>query len=240
MKIKALLFDFDETLLVNEQSTRDAAREAWRSVIAQCPQVSLQLAVDTYMAARDEFWMASDEDTMKIIQQPKEIIRTRLWELTLKRLNLDQVELIPKLVEKFGQVRYQTWVLYPDSLTLLNQLKPTYRLVMITNGVPEIQRAKLDKVNMESFFDPIIISGEIGVSKPDPKYFQIVLEKLGLQNDECVVIGDSARNDVGGAKNANIISVWINRSNLLPRPFVQPDYEIHSLPELLPILNKLG
>jgi putative hydrolase of the HAD superfamily len=240
MKIKALLFDFDETLLVNEQSTRDAAREAWLRIIDQCPQVTPQQAEETYMAVRDEFWSSSDEATMHIIQQPKEIIRSRLWEMVLDRLKIEKIELVPKLVEKFGQMRYQTWMLYPDSLAILNKLKPNYQLVMITNGVPEIQRAKMDKVNMEAYFNPIIISGEIGVSKPDPKYFQIVLEMLKLSKEECVVIGDSVRNDVGGAKNAGITSIWINRSNLLPRPSIQPDYEIHSLTELLPILAKLG
>jgi putative hydrolase of the HAD superfamily len=240
MKIKALLFDFDETLLINEASTVSAVRASWESIQSLAPGISLDEVVNAYMSSRDEFWTRADEQIMDILQSPKEDIRFNLWKMTLEKLNLTNHELLPILVEKFGETRYNTWELYPDSLEILDQLKHEYRLVMITNGVPEIQWGKINKVNVKTYFNPIIISGEIGVSKPDPEYFKLVLNQLQLRADECVVIGDSVRNDVGGAKNTGIISVWINRDNLLPRPSIQPDFEIHALKELLPILEKLG
>ena len=48
----------------------------------------------------------------------------------------------------------------------------------------------------------------MGVSKPAPEYFDIVLKKIGKPKESCIVIGDSLSSDMLGAKNAGLASVW--------------------------------
>lgn len=239
-KIKALLFDFDETLFVNEESTRQAVLYAWTTLQSEFPHITPQQALDTYMRVRDEFWKSDDDYLLQVITRSADEARGVLWSKTLDALGIKNKEQVAFLVLAFGHKRWETWELYPDAIEILDQLKTRYRLIMVTNGIPEIQRGKINKAQVSHYFDPIIISGEIGVSKPNPKYFEIAIKGLDLKADECVVIGDSVQNDVGGAKNAGMTSVWINRGGLLPEPAIEPDYRITALHELLPILEKLG
>jgi len=239
-KIKALLFDFDETLFVNEESTRQAVLHAWTTLQSEFPHITPQQALDTYMRVRDEFWKSDDDYLLQVITRSADEARGVLWSKTLDALGIENKEQVAFLVLAFGHKRWETWELYPDAIEILDQLKARYRLIMVTNGIPEIQRGKINKAQVSHYFDPIIISGEIGVSKPNPKYFEIAIKGLDLKADECVVIGDSVQNDVGGAKNAGMTSVWINRGGLLPEPSIEPDYRITALHELLPILEKLG
>ncbi len=239
MKIKALLFDFDETLFVNEESTRESVRYAWVWAQKEYPNISTEKVVDAYMDSRDKFWHADDTQVIPEIQQGAIHVRRVLWSKTLNTLGIQRDDLLDALVQRFGEKRYETWHLYPESLEILDLLKKSYQLVMITNGISEIQRGKIAKVNVESYFHPILVSGELGISKPNARFFYQAAEEACVKYSECMVIGDSVRNDIGGAKNARMISVWINRNGQLPRPSILPDYEIKTLRELPVVLKTL-
>ena len=239
MKIKALLFDFDETLLENEKSARESVREAWKLAHEDYPNISPEQVVETYMDTRDKFWHAPDAQVIPIIRQGMIPFRHFLWRKTLHGLNIEREDLLTPLVNRFGEKRWETWRLYPDSLEILELLKKSYNLVMITNGVAEVQHRKIQKVNVESYFHPILISGEIGISKPDPQFFYQAADSVRVKYSECVVIGDSIRNDIRGAKNAGMTSVWVNRDGILLQSIIIPNYEIKTLYELPSILKTL-
>lgn len=239
MKIKALLFDFDETLFVNEDSTQESVRYAWKILEKDYPDIPVEKVVDAYMDSRDKFWHVEDTRVIPEIQQGATHVRRILWLRTLNALEIQRYDLLDILVQRFGEKRYETWHLYPESLGILDLLKKSYQLVLITNGISEIQRGKIKKVQVESYFQPILVSGELGISKPDPRFFYQAADKAERQYSECIVIGDSVRNDIGGAKNAGMISVWVNRNGHLSRPSITPDYEIKTLIELPLLLKKL-
>jgi putative hydrolase of the HAD superfamily len=239
MKIKALLFDFDETLFVNEDSTRESVRYAWQSVEKDYPNIPIERVVDAYMDSRDKFWHVDDTQVIPEIQQGAVHVRRVLWTMTFKTLGIQRDDVLDTLVQRFGEKRYETWRLYPESIDILNQLKTSYKLVIVTNGISEIQRGKIKKVQVESYFHPILVSGELGISKPDPRFLYQAADTIDVKYSECVMIGDSVRNDIGGAKNARMISVWVNRNGHLPRPSIIPDYEIKTLRELPVILKTL-
>jgi putative hydrolase of the HAD superfamily len=96
-------------------------------------------------------------------------------------------------------------------------------------------------MEIETFFDMVIASGEMGVAKPDPAIFQVALDKLLLGPEAVWHVGDSLANDVAGAKAAGLTSVWLNRSatkRSIEAP--QPDFEITSLSALVGLIEETG
>ena len=89
---------------------------------------------------------------------------------------------------------------------------------------------------LDAHIDVLVVSEEVGVSKPDPKIFEVALERLGISADKAVMIGDSWAADVAGALAADIRPIWFNPRRL-PRP--EPDgrvEEIHALEPVEPVL----
>lgn len=84
-----------------------------------------------------------------------------------------------------------------------------FRVGLLTNGVPDIQRLKLSQTGLEGTVDAVVVSGEIGVGKPDPAIFRHMLDALGASAGETVMIGDSWERDVLGAAGAVIRPIWV-------------------------------
>ena len=103
---------------------------------------------------------------------------------------------------------------------------------MITNGAPALQRFKIKGSGLEHYFNAIIISGDLETRKPEPKIFNAILKKLSVKSREAVYIGNSLETDIGGANNAGIKSVWLNRDGQKNNTGTKPDFEICSLGEL--------
>lgn len=89
---------------------------------------------------------------------------------------------------------------------------------LITNGGSDTQREKLTVLNLEPWFDVVIVSGEFRLAKPDAAVFALALDRLGIGPEGVWHVGDSLRTDVAGAKAANLTAVWLNRRALPPGP----------------------
>ena len=87
-----------------------------------------------------------------------------------------------------------------------------YRLVVLTNGLPEWQKQKVAASGLERHFDRVLTWAETGCPKPDPLAFQKACILVGCQPDEAVNIGDSLEVDVRGAREAGLRAVWVNRA----------------------------
>ena len=95
---------------------------------------------------------------------------------------------------------------------LLTALHEHCRLGIVTNNATAEQIEKLRALDIAHHFDTVVISEDVGVTKPDPKIFSIALERIGAHALEAVFIGDSWANDIVGAHNAGMAAVWLDRS----------------------------
>ncbi len=77
-----------------------------------------------------------------------------------------------------------------EIINTLKELKKEYRLGIISNGRPVKQREKLIRLDLQDFFNVVIISGETDFEKPNPEIFKIAIEKAGCKPEETVMIGD--------------------------------------------------
>jgi 2-haloalkanoic acid dehalogenase type II len=129
---------------------------------------------------------------------------------------------------------------YDDAIPTLEQLAASgIALAIVTNGSSAAQRSKIAQLGTDRFAG-IIVTGEHGVAKPDPRIFEIALDALGVAPHEAVHVGDNLETDVGGAASAGIATVWLNRGEIeRPVDAVEPTAEISSLAQL-PALLGLG
>lgn len=113
-------------------------------------------------------------------------------------------------------------------------------MALLTNGAPDLQREKIQGANLARFFDTILISGEVGVGKPDCRIFRLALDALAASPSETVMVGDSLTRDILGAQQAGLKGVWLNRLGNDAADQVTPDVQITTLSQLHEILPTLG
>ncbi|UCH02463.1 MAG: HAD family hydrolase, partial [Candidatus Bathyarchaeota archaeon] len=146
-------------------------------------------------------------------------------------------QLVRELVDVYGEERRRTLKLFPDALHVLSTLKRKYQLILVTNGPSDIQRQEIQDLHIAEYFDDIIVAGEVGYAKPDPKIFSHLLSKNTLPASQYLYVGNSQDDDLTSAHDAGLQVVWINRKGEALKPDIpQPSYEITQLHELLYIL----
>jgi len=124
--------------------------------------------------------------------------------------------------------------LYPGVREVLEQLHGTVALGMATNGISVVQRTKMSRVGLDRFFDAGVISDEVGVAKPDPAFFDLLLGQLGDPDRASVLmVGDSLNSDIQGGINAGVATCWYNPHGKPGSAEVQPTYEISDLTQVL-------
>lgn len=103
--------------------------------------------------------------------------------------------------------------LVPNTLHILDYLRPNYRLHIITNGFQEVQRKKLENASILDYFEHVIDSETAGVKKPNPHIFNFSLEKAAVAPDRAIMIGDNLEADVLGARAVGLHTLHYNTHN---------------------------
>lgn len=167
--------------------------------------------------------------------------RKDAWTAGLKDMGIDDEVFGYELGEAFPKERRKTAALYADTIQLLDALKEEYELLLLTNGSPALQNIKLElSPELVDYFNHIVISGDFGKGKPDKAIFEHALQLMETDNkEEVLMVGDNLNTDILGASLTGISSVWINRKNR-KQSEIKPTYEIKSLMELIPLLERLN
>lgn len=101
--------------------------------------------------------------------------------------------------------------LLPGARDILDALHPHCTLGLITNGYGEVQRPRLEIFDLAKYFDSVVISGEIGVAKPNPAFFEPAFEHLGQPDrSDILVVGDSLSSDMAGGIATGLDTCWFN------------------------------
>ena len=119
--------------------------------------------------------------------------------------------------------------------------KNNVKLGVITNGPSDHQWAKVNALGVEKWIprENIIVSGDLGINKPDKRIFEVMQEKLQLGVESLYYIGDSLENDIVGANNAGWKSIWINRYNKEYSPGTEIYKEVQNNYELFEIIKEI-
>jgi HAD superfamily hydrolase (TIGR01549 family) len=104
----------------------------------------------------------------------------------------------------------------PGAPELVARLAEEVPLALVTNGPPDIQRLKIAQAGIGSFFSAVVISGEVGIGKPDPAIFLRALDLIGVAPEHAVMVGDSWERDILGALSAGMRAVWVSHGRTPP------------------------
>ena len=124
----------------------------------------------------------------------------------------------------------------PGAEELLETLHGKYHLYICSNGSKKVQDSRIASSGIAKYFDGIFVSEEMGLNKPDKRYFEACFAQIpDFKRESSIMVGDSLTSDIKGAHNAGLRSVWFNPAHKAMTGDAAPDYEIDAL-EKLPVL----
>jgi putative hydrolase of the HAD superfamily len=126
---------------------------------------------------------------------------------------------------------------FPEAEKLMEKLQGKYKMAIITNGLTQVQTRRIRNAPLADYFQEVVISEEIGISKPSPQIFQYTLDKLGHTDARNVLmIGDSLTSDIKGGEDYGMDTCWFNPGGKENHTSVNPTYEVRRLMDILDIL----
>lgn len=256
--LSTIIFDLDDTLLWDKKSIQTAFERTCEQVAAldakkleeavRQEATRLYQSYPTYSFTQmiginpfEGLWgtFEDPEPGFDAMNQGIAKYQREAWTNGLKACGIDNPSLGQELAERFILERKQHPFVYQETYPVLEQLKDQFQLVLLTNGAPSLQKKKLAITpEIAEYFDHIIISGEVGVGKPDPKIFEFALEKANILPEQAMMIGDNLMTDILGSSRVNMKNIWINHHGQSPTEVV-PTYEVTSLAGILPIIEEL-
>lgn len=236
--IKAILFDLDNTLIDTAGASRIAIQKVEAllrtkfgqdDILKICKGFELKLLKETYDAAGG----ASIDQ-----------VRATHWEEAIREAGGGDPggALAAECYSLWKSTRLERLAIPGPVRALLEDLRGTHKLLLLTNGVTQTQWEKIRAVRCEELFQAVVVGGEHAEDKPAPSIFQHCFGLLGVGPRDCVMVGDSLDTDVLGGVNAGVrATVWVNPSgrDIPPGVSVKPDYTIATVLELPAILSTL-
>jgi 2-haloacid dehalogenase len=221
-----IFLDADETLFDFKKAEEYALDQAF-------VQRALELNDETRLAYAEinaELWRRLEKG--KIDQKS---LRVERFRLLFERLGIDHD------AASFSDA-YVSWLskasfLLDGAEDLCAYLSEKYELVILSNGIAEVQRGRFALSPIRDLVSDIVISEEEGCAKPDPAIFERALSRAGLfDKAQTLMIGDSLSSDIQGGANFGIDTCWINWSGAPNDTELRPTYEVRSLGEIKNIL----
>ncbi|MCJ7605507.1 MAG: HAD family hydrolase [Dehalococcoidales bacterium] len=232
-----IIFDLDDTIIAWDA----VAAEVWLRV---CREAGKDEPLDMDQIAgnirQTGSWYWSDPERHR--QGRLNLFETRrlIARLAFERLGIDRPDLAERIADTYSRTREDATFLIPDAVSTLEELRNRgIRLAMITNGASEIQRAKIDRFQLEPLFEHIIIEGELGTGKPEPGVFLHVLDVMDVNAGDVWMVGDDLVRDIAPCRSLGIFSVWVDsRERGLPADTaVTPDRVIRTITDLPGLLD---
>jgi len=225
-----ILFDADGTLFDYDRA------EAW-ALERTFEQFGLPLqphAVERYRRINGEIWHQFEQGR---IDQRR--LRTQRFEALAQALGLsyDPASFSTHYLENLGL----GVDLIDGAERVLRALQDRVRLMLITNGLKDVQRSRLARSTIGHYFSDVIISEEVGAAKPDRRIFDVAFERMGFPpRDSVLIVGDSLSSDIKGGSDYGIHTCWYNPGSVPQAGDLEIHYEIAELEELLHLVGPLA
>lgn len=234
MRYPFILLDIDGTLVNFDHTFDNAFAATIEFAGAEASQNSIKLFHD----CNDEAWYESGLDNVddnSVCRIYHEGYRQYLLNACHKakiKLNLNKSanELTDYLIKALGDYA----VFNSNVLDICKELSKNHTLCIASNGLTEVQMSKLTKLT--PYISHYFISENMNCIKPEPEYFRYIFNKLGCIANDCIMIGDSLKNDIDGANKSGISSCYYNPTKYVNRTGIVSTHEINDFSELLNIV----
>ena len=226
LMIRAVIFDFDGTLVDFVESDTAALKYIHGLTDSDC--------------TAEEFSEASVEGIMQFHElvvsgkiDPLLMFKYRL-SYAFKKMEMTWED---RFTDVHRELLLKEIKAYSGAGDMLNNLVNRVKLGLITNASDSVlQRQRIEASGMREFFREILITGEIGLSKPDPEIFQLIAKRLDVFPEECLFVGDSVQYDIIGAASAGMKTVIFSANRTDTKV---ADYEAENIRELTVLIENL-
>jgi YjjG family noncanonical pyrimidine nucleotidase len=227
MKYKWLLFDADGTLFDYDKAEIKALQRSFKSFGLEFKPEFSQI----YRHINAQIWQEFERG--EVTQTD---LRTKRFAFLSEAVNVefDPLEFSHRYLKYLGEGHF----LIPGAQKILEILSGKIGLMLITNGLKDVQRSRLARSTIQQYFSDVIISEEVGAAKPDKQIFEIAFQKMGHpRKKDVLIIGDSLTSDIRGGNQYGIDTCWFNPERIICDQDVNIQYQITHLNELLPIIG---
>ena len=221
-----LMIDLDDTLLDFGMAEDQALEKTFQQF--EFP----------YTPENIEFYKTMNKQLWKELEQGK-LRRETLFTLRWKKLLAHLGKLgSPAKINEFYFARLAEGAFpLPGALEFLEAVEDYATIAIITNGAEKAQKSRLVHSHVVDFADGIFISEKMGIHKPDKRFVNLALDRLGVTNREKVlVIGDSLSADVKCGLDAGLDTCWCNFKNQENTTNLKPTYTVQGFEELKRII----
>ena len=198
-KTKAVLWDLDDTLYSRIAAARLTYPGMFRTHLYECKD-------DAYIEAAADFMI----DHLVRDSMIHESSFAALFEVFPPNKDF----CLKDCQEYYFDHIHEFAVAGAEQVAVVKKLRAAgIKTAIVTNVDPDrmqFQRHKIDALGLTPLFDTIVMSGEVGVHKPDRRVFDRATQLLGVSNEDCVFVGDNPNADIVGALNAGMEAVWID------------------------------
>ena len=223
MCYRGVLMDADETLFDFQAGNRRAVGQLLAGIGYTHPD-----GYEQYEAINLACWAALERGEMTHAE-----LQTLRWQRFFEKYGIpaDGEKASLRFVELLGQQA----IMLPHAEEVARAIAERLPLLILTNGSTAVQKSRLARSPLRDIATDVVISQEVGYSKPRPEIFQIALERLGITRDEALMIGDGVGSDIKGANSAGIDVCWYNPLHKTLPEGVHAEYEIDDLRDCVPI-----
>lgn len=236
---RAILFDLDETILsfgVRVDQIAEALGDMLPLIAPLTPAEAVEAIEASFRAhwadqARHKAWRSRpmSEGRLQMALEAFEVLRRR----GCHDLTRDHAA---RFAQAFHACRERQISLYPGALETLDTLRERgVRLALVTNGLGETQRAKIERFDLARRFDHVQIEGEHGFGKPEARAYRHALEALGVAARDAWMVGDNLEWEVVAPQKLGLTAIWFDPRGVgLPEGSdARPDRIIAALGALL-------
>lgn len=229
---RALIIDLDDTLI---DSTASADRVWLNAAEAFAGRLDRSVAVidQALLDAREWYWdcpKRHHEGRMNLDQARLDVVLHGF-----EAMGVQDKALAEAFTAAYTAGRIDAIEPFPGAIEAVQQLREMgLKLALITNGQAMTQRKKVDVFELELLFDTVLIEGELGYGKPEPRVYERALKDLGAQARETWMVGDNLEWEVGVPQSMGMGGVWVDwKGEGLPKETgIKPDLMIRSVAEL--------
>ncbi|MFP7200890.1 HAD-IA family hydrolase [Lysinibacillus halotolerans] len=219
--IRAILFDLDGTLLNRDESVKYFVENQYDRFCTNFEFILKEMYTKRFLELDNRGYVWKDKVYQKLTREMD--INKVAWQ-----------ELYEDYITEF----YHYCIPFPHLKMMLGELKRNNLLLgIVTNGMGQFQMAKIKALEIEEYFQTIIISEWEGEKKPHPKIFKRAMEKLDVSPCDCVFVGDHPLNDIEASQKVGMKTIWKKDYTTF---YVNADYTIDNLAEIPLIISNLN
>lgn len=218
-----ILFDLDNTIL----SFDHASGLAFDNIVSDLGLGNPARLYSIYKVINKKVWAELEEGKITLDE-----VRSKRWRLFFDEIqcNADPLDTNDLYLHYLtDHIKFEEGAM--DLLRYFYDRKIT--MCIITNGLKEVQRPRINKAAIGHFFESIVVSDEIGIAKPHTDFFDFVMSELDHPDKQkTLIVGDTLQSDIRGGEQYGIDTCWYNPKNANNELDITPTYTINRLEEL--------